>query len=333
MKLCVSIDENILPDYIEHADYVKIHYDILKDNKQLIQKIPSNCIIIADEKYADIPFIIDKKLQQLPKSINIVTFHALIGNDGINMIKKNNKKGIIVANMSTGYKVSNEIIIQLCHEHKDTIIGYVSQHRIDELSYLEMYTPGISFNKQTDSIGQNYKSPLNIDTDIIIVGRDYYINPLKYTILTQTLIRNNESNIILKNGTTSNYYFNFGKITNVNIWTILATAIIEKIPKYNIQVVFGSAYKGIPLALELSRLLKCDYTFNRKEIKDHGEGGELLGAELYKKNILIVDDVYTSGQSLNQLKNIVTKYQGNIINSFVIINRSQNDNILSLFKF
>lgn len=111
----------------------------------------------------------------------------------------------------------------------------------------------------------------------------------------------------LKSGRTSPYFFNAGSFYTGylvrSISTAFASAIIAS-PALEFDVVFGPAYKGIPLAthtveklaqLDPARYDDMEYSFDRKELKDHGEGGGIVGAPLKGKRVLIVDDVVTAG--------------------------------------
>jgi orotate phosphoribosyltransferase len=75
-------------------------------------------------------------------------------------------------------------------------------------------------------------------------------------------------------------------------------------------VVFGPAYKGIPLATAMAcelaqRGRDLPLSFNRKEAKDHGEGGQLIGADMNGKRVLIVDDVITAGTAIREALGII----------------------------
>ena len=76
-------------------------------------------------------------------------------------------------------------------------------------------------------------------------------------------------------------------------------------------MIFGPAYKGIPLATAVGIALSTEYgldfgvTYNRKEAKDHGEGGLLVGASLEGKRVLLVDDVITAGTAIREAVGIV----------------------------
>lgn len=104
---------------------------------------------------------------------------------------------------------------------------------------------------------------------------------------------------VLKNERVSPYFFNSGGFTSGRSLAMLANAYIAVMRSRNLlpDVVFGPAYKGISLAAAIVTLLgdETRYAYNRKEEKDHGEGGSLVGAPLGGKRVLIVDDVITDG--------------------------------------
>ena len=112
----------------------------------------------------------------------------------------------------------------------------------------------------------------------------------------------------LKSGRTSPYFFNAGRFNSGGALRKLggfyADALIDSGLDYD--MLFGPAYKGIPLvsattiALSESAGLDVPYAFNRKETKDHGEGGNIVGAEL-KGKAVIVDDVITAGTAIREV--------------------------------
>ncbi|MFT5425174.1 MAG: orotate phosphoribosyltransferase [Gammaproteobacteria bacterium] len=110
----------------------------------------------------------------------------------------------------------------------------------------------------------------------------------------------------LKSGRKSPYFFNSGLFNDgyslSRLGRFYASAIQAANVEYN--MLFGPAYKGIPLASAVAMSLADDhninmpYCFNRKEAKDHGEGGTTFGAPL-KGKIMIIDDVISAGTSVN----------------------------------
>lgn len=93
--------------------------------------------------------------------------------------------------------------------------------------------------------------------------------------------------------------------------------------KVEFDVLFGPAYKGIPLAsattIALSDLNRnVLFSFNRKEAKDHGEGGNLIGSDLKDKRVVIVDDVITAGTAIRQSFDII-KGNGGILCAVIIL--------------
>lgn len=116
----------------------------------------------------------------------------------------------------------------------------------------------------------------------------------------------------LKSGRLSPYFFNAGLFNSgyalAELGSCYARTIIDENIDYD--VLFGPAYKGIPLvaaiayALSVNHGIDKPYAFNRKEAKDHGEGGSIVGAELTGK-VLIVDDVITAGTAIREAVDII----------------------------
>ena len=116
----------------------------------------------------------------------------------------------------------------------------------------------------------------------------------------------------LKSGRISPYFFNAGLFNSgyalAELGSCYAQTIIDNGIDYD--VLFGPAYKGIPLvsaiayALSVNHAIDKPYAFNRKEAKDHGEGGLIVGAE-FNGNVLIVDDVITAGTAIREAVDII----------------------------
>jgi len=116
----------------------------------------------------------------------------------------------------------------------------------------------------------------------------------------------------LKSGRVSPYFFNAGLFNTGADLAALGSFYAQAIrhAAVDFDVLFGPAYKGIPLAAitaaSLYREFDFDrpYAFDRKEVKDHGEGGQIVGAEL-KGDILIIDDVITAGTAIRQSMQLI----------------------------
>ena len=125
---------------------------------------------------------------------------------------------------------------------------------------------------------------------------------------------------VTKSGRQTPFFINTGNYTTGEQLSKLGDFYAEAINKHfgqDVDTLFGPAYKGIPLtvatAMSMNKLynLNVEYCSNRKEVKDHGEGGILLGAKLDEtKRVVIVEDVMTAGTSIYETAPIL-KAQGN----------------------
>jgi orotate phosphoribosyltransferase len=116
----------------------------------------------------------------------------------------------------------------------------------------------------------------------------------------------------LKSGRESPYFFNAGLFSDGEAIAVLgrcyAAAIARSAPAFD--VLFGPAYKGIPLAAATAAALfehhgrSVPYAFNRKEAKDHGEGGTIVGAPL-RGRVLVIDDVVTAGTAVRESLSLI----------------------------
>ncbi|WP_085664270.1 MULTISPECIES: orotate phosphoribosyltransferase [Pseudomonas] len=137
----------------------------------------------------------------------------------------------------------------------------------------------------------------------------------------------------LKSGRTSPYFFNAGLFNTgsalAELGRCYAAAIVDsKIP---FDVLFGPAYKGIPLAattavaLADQHQLDVPWCFNRKEAKDHGEGGSLVGAPL-AGDVLIIDDVITAGTAIREVMQIINAQHAKAAGVLIALNREERGN-------
>jgi len=137
----------------------------------------------------------------------------------------------------------------------------------------------------------------------------------------------------LKSGRTSPYFFNAGLFNSgsalAQLGRFYAAAIVDAgIP---FDVLFGPAYKGIPLAaatavaLAEHHQLDVPWCFNRKEAKDHGEGGSLVGAPLVGE-VLIIDDVITAGTAIREVMQIIQAQGAKPAGVLIALNRQERGN-------
>lgn len=134
----------------------------------------------------------------------------------------------------------------------------------------------------------------------------------------------------LKSGRVSPYFFNAGNFNTGRALEIMGRCYAQAIADSDLEfdVIFGPAYKGIPLvaatAVALSELYDRDvpYCFNRKEVKAHGEGGTLVGAPL-KGRVLIVDDVITAGTAIREVLALIDAAGAEVSSVLVGLDRKE----------
>ncbi len=134
----------------------------------------------------------------------------------------------------------------------------------------------------------------------------------------------------LKSGRISPYFFNSGLFSDAEALSRLGQFYADAIERSSIQydMLFGAAYKGIPLASAMAIALyqrhrkSVPYCFNRKEIKDHGEGGGTFGARLQGK-VLIVDDVISAGTSITLCLDLLARAGASPAGAIVALDRRE----------
>ncbi|KXO06558.1 Orotate phosphoribosyltransferase [Moritella sp. JT01] len=134
----------------------------------------------------------------------------------------------------------------------------------------------------------------------------------------------------LKSGRTSPYFFNAGLFNTgrdlSRLGRFYAAALVDSGIEYD--VVFGPAYKGIPIAtttvvaLNDHHDIDAPYCFNRKEKKDHGEGGTLVGAAL-EGRIMLVDDVITAGTAIRESMDIIQANNAELSGVLIALDRQE----------
>ncbi len=134
----------------------------------------------------------------------------------------------------------------------------------------------------------------------------------------------------LKSGRASPYFFNAGRFDSGATLAALASCYADAIDAAGVRfdLLFGPAYKGIPLATALA----CEYArrgrdlpvaYNRKEPKAHGEGGALVGAPLAGRRVLVVDDVITAGTAVREALSLIRAEGGVPVGIAVALDRQE----------
>jgi orotate phosphoribosyltransferase len=137
-------------------------------------------------------------------------------------------------------------------------------------------------------------------------------------------------NFTLKSGRQSPYFFDAGRFASgaaiAGLGRAYAAALVEA--RLDPQVLFGPAYKGIPLVTATAVALAGDhgrdipFAFNRKEAKDHGEGGQLIGHPLAGR-VLIVDDVITAGTAIRESLDLIRAQGATPIGVLLALDRQE----------
>lgn len=134
----------------------------------------------------------------------------------------------------------------------------------------------------------------------------------------------------LKSGRSSPYFFNAGLFNTGRDLALLgrfyAQALVDS--GIDFDLIFGPAYKGIPIATTTVVALAdhhdrdVPYCFNRKEAKTHGEGGTLVGSPLQGK-IMLVDDVITAGTAIRESMEIIAAHQATLAGVLISLDRQE----------
>ena len=139
----------------------------------------------------------------------------------------------------------------------------------------------------------------------------------------------------LKSGRISPYFFNAGLLSTGELLSVLANGYADALAKQlqstdsSELVIFGAAYKGIPFvaataqALWNNHQINADWGYNRKEAKDHGEGGMLVGADLKGKSVWVIDDVMTAGTAMREVVVLLEKSDAKVAGIIVALDRKE----------
>ena len=136
---------------------------------------------------------------------------------------------------------------------------------------------------------------------------------------------------VLKSGRRSPYFFNLGDVADGAGLDLLGRAYGAAITRLPVlpDVLFGPAYKGIPIAVAAAVALAREHgisvgaAFDRKEAKTHGEGGRLVGASMAHKKVVVVDDVVTDGTAKRQAFETIAAVGGEVVGVVLALDRQE----------
>ena len=136
---------------------------------------------------------------------------------------------------------------------------------------------------------------------------------------------------VLKSGRRSPYFFNLGDVADGPGLDLLGRAYGVAITRLPVlpDVLFGPAYKGIPIAVAAAVALAREHgisvgaAFDRKEAKTHGEGGRLVGASMARKKVVVVDDVVTDGTAKRQAFETIAAVGGEVVGVVLALDRQE----------
>ena len=133
----------------------------------------------------------------------------------------------------------------------------------------------------------------------------------------------------LNSGRQSPYFFNLGSVSSGAAYARLGAAYADAVLQSGIEfdLIFGPAYKGIPIAVATSLALAeggvdVGVAYNRKEAKDHGEGGLLVGAPVVGR-VLMLDDVLTSGKAIRGAAELIRAQDADVAGVVVALDRAE----------
>ena len=149
---------------------------------------------------------------------------------------------------------------------------------------------------------------------------------------------------VLKSGRISPYFFNAGLLATGEMLSLLAHGYAEALAEqmafekatdgsndtnHKELVIFGAAYKGIPFVAATAQALwqhhgiNAQWGYNRKEVKTHGEGGNLVGADVNGKAVWILDDVITAGTAMREVIEILEQAGASVAGIIVALDRKE----------
>ena len=197
---------------------------------------------------------------------------------------------------------------------------------------------GISKAADPAAAAKNYRDMINTARGVPRVsnkagGATLEIKPFQREFIEFALLEKvlRFGSFQLKSGRQSPYFFNAGLFDSGRALSNLGRFYAEAIHRSGIEfdVLFGPAYKGISLGAVVSLALyeryglDVGFAYNRKEKKDHGEGGSLVGAEMSGKRVLVIDDVITAGTAIRESMTLLFAIEAKPVGVVIALDRQE----------
>ncbi len=180
----------LVADVAPYICVLKTHIDIIKDFDQTficaLTRLADQhgFLIMEDRKLADIGYIAAQQcsegIYRIAQWANFITVHTIAGPGTLEalrrVVKQHPNLGILLlVQMSSKDNLLNEdyqrASLRLAEQYEDIVLGFVSQERLLLDSKWLWFSPGVSLSADQDALGQSYRTPLSVDSDILIVGR------------------------------------------------------------------------------------------------------------------------------------------------------------------
>ena len=194
---------------------------------------------------------------------------------------------------------------------------------------IKLGSPGLGKHRSRQ---QKNLTRLPQERTFVVGAMQEYQQTFLQVSLDNSILKFRKDGFVLKSGRISPYFFNAGMFNTGRLLSELsnayAKALLDPANAFDFDVLFGPAYKGIPLAVATCQALSnlgsdVEYSFNRKEIKDHGEGGSIVGSALKGKKVVIIDDVITSGKAIREAVDIINNEGGILTGILVAVDRQE----------
>ncbi|KAK8814824.1 hypothetical protein WA556_006863 [Blastocystis sp. ATCC 50177/Nand II] len=211
--------------------------------------------------------------------------------------------------------------------------------RDDGMGIVVPISRGISRAEDPHAAAVNYRDQINSAIERVLTERKAAAKTVLDSTQKQFIEAAIRASVLrfgefkLKSGRLSPYFFNMGNFKTGRDMAEVAECYTKTILKSGLEfdVIFGPAYKGIPLCAVVAAAMaqhgrNVEFAYNRKEAKDHGEGGCIVGSALKDKRVLVIDDVITAGTATRESVSIIEKEGGKVVGLVIALNRQEKGN-------